>query len=82
MVSESSFSFVSYNQPPHPRPPRQCAGGPHPTGMHSCFTQIISLEREGFREFVLIENTPHRILAIIIPANFSSCQWKGDHNKL
>ena len=32
-VSESSFSFVSYNHPP----PGQRAGGTHPTGMHSCY---------------------------------------------
>ena len=35
MVSESSFSFVFYNHPLSPS--GQCAGGTHPTGMHSCF---------------------------------------------
>ena len=34
MVSELSISFLVFTTPP---PGGRCAGGTHPTGMHSCF---------------------------------------------
>ena len=50
MVSESSFSFASYN-----RPPCQCAGGTHPTGMHSCYRLCCKILVEYFSDNVSIE---------------------------
>ena len=39
--SESSFSFVSYDHPPG-----QCAGGTHPTGMHSCYHIFVHCDKK------------------------------------
>ena len=41
MVFELSISFPVFKIPR----PRHCAGGTHPTGMHSCLHYFISKER-------------------------------------
>ena len=44
MVSESSFPFAFTINPP---PLGQCAGGTHPTGMHSCLkVRLISISQK------------------------------------
>ena len=54
-VSESSFSFVSYNHPP----PGQCAGGTHPTGMHSCFYRNPQLRMKMRRNALILPFFQH-----------------------
>ena len=38
MVFELSISFPVFKIPP----PRHCAGGTHPTGMHTCISHVIA----------------------------------------
>ena len=46
MVFELSISFPVFKIPP---PPGHCAGGTHPTGMHSCCTIIRLTDKEEMR---------------------------------
>ena len=69
-VSDSSFSFVSYNHPP-----RQCAGGTHPTGMHSYWIKwptlddvIFSMETEiTLLDFDPIDPPSDHLIGIRLP---------------
>ena len=76
MVSELSIIFI-ITPNPSPPPDGHCAGGTHPTGMHSCFKWKLKLQLSHIELFIHYLFRFQKCIIIIVAYSLSKKRNKN-----